>query len=392
MAISRKRKADELLSSPAAITCVLPSPDFFRTLPPQAHEQDNLDYFEAFHVKRRNVMKSPFQDTKWPRLQLDYKFLTDFVTDPRCSTSFSRPVILKILDLFESEDERERVALATLLKGIYDRFPEHRVFIRKSVYDIFCQFNCSSDSKHNGIPELLTFLKDVIGKRGSLCLEDEFRVLLLRSLIPLYKSKWLVMFYPYLRNCIAEFNVKDRKIADSVTQGMLRYWPKQASSREYFFLDAAECFLIEAKLSTDFSSSVVGLLEKIAGSLKSLQFNVAEKALSLLDVNGGLGILTKKNFKFILQIVYSRLKEVAAKHWRPRTKELAVKINTALKAVDPVFYDDCYIASLLCEEDEAGMEWLALAREERWKQLEGMAAARKDWTGLSINFRQELCN
>ncbi|GLT36825.1 hypothetical protein SLA2020_111780 [Shorea laevis] len=392
MAISRKRKADELLSSPAAITCAPPSPDFFRSLPPRLQEQDNLDYFEAFHVKRRNVMKSLFQDTEWHRLQLDYQFLTDFVTDPRCSISFGRPVILKMLGLFESDDERERVALATLLKGIYDRFPEHRVLIRTSVYDIFYQFNCSSDSKHNGIPELLTFLKNIVEERESACLEDEFKVFLLRSLIPLYKSKWLVMFYPYLRNCIAEFIVKDRKIADSVMQGMLRYWPKQGSSREYFFLDAAECFLVEAKLSTDFSSSVVGSLEKIAGCLKSLQFNVAEKALSLLDVDGGLGILIKKNFKFILQIMYSGLKEVAAKHWRPKTRELAMKISTALKAIDPVFYDDCYIASLFCEEDETGMEWMALARAERWTQLEGMAAAKKEWSGLSTNFRKELCS
>ncbi|GKU92992.1 hypothetical protein SLEP1_g6639 [Rubroshorea leprosula] len=137
------------------------------------------------------------------------------------------------------------------------------------------------------------------------------------------------------------------------------------------------------------SGAVVGLLEKIAGCFKSLQFNVAEKALSLLDVNGGLGILIKENFKFVLQIVYPGLKEVTAKHWRPRTRELAVEISTVLKAIDPVFYDDCYIASLFCEEDEAGMEWMALARQERWTQLEGMAAARKDWSGLSTNFSQE---
>ncbi|GLT57018.1 hypothetical protein SLA2020_300240 [Shorea laevis] len=329
----RKQKANK-------ITWAQPSPDFFRTPPPQLQEQDNLDYFEAFHAKHHNVLKSLFQDTEWRRLELDYQFLTNYVTDRRHKIQFSRPVILKLLDLFDSEDERERGAVATLSKGIYNRFPEHRIFIRKSVYNIFYQFNCSADSKHNGIPVLLTFLKGIVQERESLYLEEEFRVFLLRSLIPLYKSKWLVMFYPYLRNCIAEFIMKDRKLADSVIQGILKYWPKPGSSREYFFLDAAGCFLAEAKMSTDFSSSVVALLEKIGRCLSSPQFNVAEKALSLLDVNGRLRILIKKNFKVVLQIVHPELNEAAANHWRPKTRKLALKVSTKLKTIDPVFYDD----------------------------------------------------
>lgn len=69
-------------------------------------------------------MKSLAQDTEWPRLELDYQFLTNSVADRRYKIQFSRPVILKLLELFDSEDDRERGAVATLLNGIYNRFPE----------------------------------------------------------------------------------------------------------------------------------------------------------------------------------------------------------------------------------------------------------------------------
>jgi len=78
-----------------------------------------------------------------------------------------------LLDRFNAGDERERAALGTLLMAIYNRFPQHRIFIRKSVYHIFCEFNSCWESKHNGISELLDFIAKVVEERESVYLEEE---------------------------------------------------------------------------------------------------------------------------------------------------------------------------------------------------------------------------
>lgn len=66
-------------------------------------------------------------------------------------------VLLKLLELFDSEDPRERDFLKTTLHRIYGKFLGLRAFIRKSINHIFFQFVYETE-QFNGVAELLEIL------------------------------------------------------------------------------------------------------------------------------------------------------------------------------------------------------------------------------------------
>ena len=65
--------------------------------------------------------------------------------------------ICQLLDLFDSEDSRERDCLKTTLHRIYGKFLSLRAFIRRSINNLFFQFIYETE-RHNGIAELLEIL------------------------------------------------------------------------------------------------------------------------------------------------------------------------------------------------------------------------------------------
>lgn len=63
----------------------------------------------------------------------------------------------KLLDLFDSEDPRERDFLKTVLHRIYGKFLGLRAFIRKQINNIFLRFVYETEH-FNGVGELLEIL------------------------------------------------------------------------------------------------------------------------------------------------------------------------------------------------------------------------------------------
>lgn len=62
-----------------------------------------------------------------------------------------------MLDLFDSEDPRERDYLKTTLHRVYGKFLSLRSYIRKAIKIVFLSF-CYESESHNGIAELLEIL------------------------------------------------------------------------------------------------------------------------------------------------------------------------------------------------------------------------------------------
>jgi len=92
---------------------------------------------------------------------------------------------LQLLDLFDSEDPRERDFLKTTLHRIYGKFLGLRAYIRKSVNHIFYRFIYETEH-HNGIAELLEILGSIING-FALPLKEEHKIFLLKVLLPLHK-------------------------------------------------------------------------------------------------------------------------------------------------------------------------------------------------------------
>ena len=91
----------------------------------------------------------------------------------------------QLLELFDSEDPRERDFLKTVLHRIYGKFLGLRAFIRKQINNIFLRFIYETEH-FNGVGELLEILGSIING-FALPLKSEHKQFLVKVLIPLHK-------------------------------------------------------------------------------------------------------------------------------------------------------------------------------------------------------------
>ena len=94
----------------------------------------------------------------------------------------------QLLELFDSEDPRERDFLKTVLHRIYGKFLGLRAFIRKQINNIFLRFIYETEH-FNGVGELLEILGSIING-FALPLKTEHKQFLVKVLIPLHKVRF----------------------------------------------------------------------------------------------------------------------------------------------------------------------------------------------------------
>lgn len=243
--------------------------NLFRTFPSSSHDNRVLEVYEAEE-------EEPAMDPAWPHLQIVYEFLLRFVASPEIDAKLAKryvdhSFVLRLLDLFDSEDQRERDYLKTILHRIYGKFMVHRPFIRKAINNIFYRFIFETE-KHNGIAELLEILGSIING-FALPLKEEHKLFLVRALIPLHKPKCMSLYHQQLSYCITQFAEKDFKLADTVIRGLLKYWPVTNSSKEVMFLAELE-EVLEATQAAEFQRCMVPLFRQIGRCLNSSHFQV----------------------------------------------------------------------------------------------------------------------
>ena len=136
---------------PNIMACV--SANICRALPPQTEDFDPEE-------------DEPVLEPSWPHLQVMYEFFLRFVVSSEVNAKVAKKHVdqtfcLKLVELFDSEDPRERDYLKTILHRIYGKFMSHRSFIRKTIQHTFYRFIFESE-RHNGIAELLEILGSII--------------------------------------------------------------------------------------------------------------------------------------------------------------------------------------------------------------------------------------
>ncbi|KAL1812918.1 hypothetical protein ACET3Z_022983 [Daucus carota] len=250
----------------------------------------------------------PTMEPSWPHLQVVYEFLLRFVassgTDAKLGKRYiDHSFVLRLLDLFDTDDQREREYLKTILHRIYGKFMVHRPFIRKAINNIFYIFIFET-GRHNGIAELLEILGSIING-FALPLKEEHKLFLVRVLIPLHKPGSLSMYHQQLSYCITQFVEKDAKLADTVIRGLLNCWPITNSSKEVMFLGELE-EVLEATQTAEFQKCMVLLFRQIGRCLNSSHFQVAERALFLWN-NDHIRSMITQNRKVILPIIFPAL-------------------------------------------------------------------------------------
>jgi len=251
-------------------------------------------------------------------------FFLRFVESPEfdCNIAkqfLTRSFIIQMLDLFDSEDPRERDYLKTTLHRIYGKFLSLRAFLRRQLKYIFLSF-CYENESHNGIAGLLEILGSIING-FTLPLKQEHREFLEKALIPLHKPKSFPVYHPQLSYCIAQFIEKDPSLTETVFKKIIAYWPVTNSSRQLLFLSEIEDILCVVE-PEQFVIIQEMLFRKISEAISSTHFQIAEKALSLWN-NEYILSLVADNIEVILPIIFPALYHDAKNHWNKAIRSMA---------------------------------------------------------------------
>ncbi|AMD18827.1 HBL075Cp [Eremothecium sinecaudum] len=338
----------------------------------------------------------PVNELAWPHMQCVYEFFLRFVESPDFNHQIAKQYIgqdfiLKLLELFDSEDIRERDCLKTTLHRIYGKFLSLRSFIRRSINNIFLQFVYETD-RFNGIAELLEILGSIING-FALPLKEEHKVFLVRILIPLHKVRCLSLYHPQLAYCIVQFLEKEPMLTEEVVMGLLRYWPKINSTKEIMFLNEIED-IFEVIEPLEFIKVEVPLFVQLAKCISSPHFQVAEKVLSYWNNEYFLNLCIE-NAEVILPIIFPALYELTSQldlesqldeegnrnqdpymlveqainsgSWNRAIHAMAFKALKIFLETNPVLYENCnslYLSSV--KESQRRRE----RREENWHKLQ----------------------
>ncbi|GCC31659.1 serine/threonine-protein phosphatase 2A 56 kDa regulatory subunit alpha isoform [Chiloscyllium punctatum] len=339
------------------ITC-----NIFRTLPPS----DNPDFDPE--------EDEPSLEAAWPHMQLVYEFFLRFLECPDFQPSIAKRFIdqkfvLQLLELFDSEDPRERDFLKTVLHRIYGKFLGLRAFIRKQINNIFLRFIYETDH-FNGVAELLEILGSIING-FALPLKAEHKQFLMKVLIPLHTAKGLALFHAQLAYCVVQFLEKDATLTEPVIRGLLKFWPKTVSQKEVMYLGEVE-EILDVIEPSQFKKIQEPLFKQIAKCVSNPHFQVAERALYFWN-NEYILSLIEDNSEKILPIMFGSLYRISKEHWNPTIVALVYNVLKTLMEMNGSLFDELTASYKAERQREKKKEQ---EREELWKNLEELQLQR----------------
>lgn len=341
--------------------------NLFRSMPPAYHESTGSEKFDR---EEEDTCMEP----AWSHLQLVYEVFLQYIistdTDPRIAKRYiDRIFVMRLLDLFDSEDPREREYSKTILHRIYGKYMMHRPFIRKAINNIFYRFIYETE-RHNGIGELLEILGSIING-FALPLKEEHKLFLARVLIPLHRPKCISFYHQQLSYCITQFVEKDYRLIDTVVRGLLKFWPVTNSQKEVMLLGELE-ELLEITQSPELQCCMVPLFQQIGRCLQCLHFQVAERALFFWS-NDHIVNLIAQNRNVILPLIFEALERNTASHWHHSVNGLTMNVRKMFMEMDENLYKEC---QLKFQENENKARENVEKRAIAWKQLEAVVTSK----------------
>uniref|UniRef100_A0A9J7WYM9 Serine/threonine protein phosphatase 2A regulatory subunit n=2 Tax=Cyprinus carpio TaxID=7962 RepID=A0A9J7WYM9_CYPCA len=301
--------------------------NIFRTLPPSDSNEFDPEEDE------------PTLEASWPHLQLVYEFFIRFLESQEFQPSIAKKYIdqkfvLQLLELFDSEDPRERDYLKTVLHRIYGKFLGLRAFIRKQINNIFLRFVYETEH-FNGVAELLEILGSIING-FALPLKAEHKQFLVKVLIPLHTVRSLSLFHA-----------------------------------QVMFLGELE-EILDVIEPTQFVKIQEPLFRQISKCVSSPHFQVAERALYYWN-NEYIMSLIEENSNVILPIMFTSLYRISKEHWNPAIVALVYNVLKAFMEMNSTLFDELTSTYKSDRQREKKKE---KEREELWKRLEDLELKR----------------
>lgn len=329
--------------------------NLFRTLPPS--ENPEYDPEED----------DPTLEASWPHMQIVYEFFLRFLESPDFQPSIGKKYIdqkfvLQLLDLFDSEDPRERDFLKTVLHRIYGKFLGLRAYIRKQINNIFLRFIYETEH-FNGVGELLEILGSIING-FALPLKHEHKQFLVRVLIPLHKVKCLGLYHAQLAYCVVQFLEKDATLTEPVVRGLLKFWPKTCSQKEVMYLGELE-EILDVIEPAQFVKIQEPLFKQLARCVASPHFQVAERALYFWN-NEYIMSLIEENSTVILPIMFPALYRISKEHWNQTIVALVYNVLKTFMEMNSKLFDELTSNYKAERQKERKKE---KDREDLWRKL-----------------------
>ncbi|KAI4504176.1 hypothetical protein M0802_000647 [Mischocyttarus mexicanus] len=361
--------------------------NLFRTLPPSSNP--NGAEFDPEEDE-------PTLEAAWPHLQLVYEFFLRLLESQDFQPSIARRYIdqkfvLQLLELFDSEDPRERDFLKTTLHRIYGKFLGLRAYIRKQINNVFYRFIYETEH-HNGIAELLEILGSIING-FALPLKEEHKVFLLKVLLPLHKAKSLSVYHPQLAYCVVQFLEKDPSLTEPVIRNLLKFWPKTHSPKEVMFLNELE-EILDVIEPAEFRKVLDPLFRQLAKCVSSPHFQVAERALYYWN-NEYIMSLISENYSVILPIMYPAFYRNSRNHWNKTIHGLIYNALKLFMEMNQKVFDQC---TNQYNQDRQRERKLMKDRDEAWMRVEALAmrhphynmASNKSMPNIPYSLTQHL--
>ncbi|NWQ81627.1 2A5D phosphatase, partial [Columbina picui] len=307
---------------------------------------------------------------------LVYEFFLRFLESPDFQPNVAKKYIdqkfvLSLLDLFDSEDPRERDFLKTILHRIYGKFLGLRAYVRRQINNIFYRFIYETEH-HNGIAELLEILGSIING-FALPLKEEHKMFLIRVLLPLHKVKSLSVYHPQVRSASTGVNFQPLTLSlctfpTQVIVGLLKFWPKTHSPKEVMFLNELE-EILDVIEPSEFVKVMEPLFRQLAKCVSSPHFQVAERALYYWN-NEYIMSLISDNAAKILPIMFPALYKNSKSHWNKTIHGLIYNALKLFMEMNQKLFDDC--TQQYKAEKQKG-RFRMKEREEMWQKIEELA-------------------
>eukprot|EP00753_Platysulcus_tardus_P009462 PLAT212.17.p2 GENE.PLAT212.17~~PLAT212.17.p2 ORF type:complete len:478 (+),score=262.43 PLAT212.17:325-1758(+) len=336
--------------------------NLFRTLPPQMEDYDPEE-------------DEPVLEPAWPHLQVVYEFFLRFIVSSEVNAKVAKRYVdqaflIQLIDLFDSEDPRERDYLKTILHRIYGKFMSHRAFVRRTISNVFFRFVFETE-RHNGIGELLEILGSIING-FALPLKKEHLLFLRRALIPLHKPKCVALYHQQLSYCMTQYVEKDVTTAVPVLRGLVKYWPWSSSGKQVLFLNELE-EILEIITPVQLEATLRPLFTTLGKCLGSAHFQVAERALFLWNnehlVNNGC--LSRAHAAKVLPFIYGPLFRNTRAHWNSTVEGLTQNVLKLYMEYDMALFDQCSSDYLASADSDARV---VAVRKREWERLEATFA------------------
>eukprot|EP00040_Diaphanoeca_grandis_P031199 m.186229 g.186229 ORF g.186229 m.186229 type:complete len:475 (+) comp32259_c2_seq2:345-1769(+) len=276
---------------------------------------------------------TPIPTKEWPHFELIYEAFTVFLERsyfklawaPHC---FDRQIVNGLIDLFNSQDKRERDYAKKTLHRLYSKCVPHRAYIRTTMSSSLCSYlHDSNVSKSFGVAELLEIFGSIIHGFSTPIKLEHVRFLT-EILIPLHASPTLAQYHQQLVYCILQFISKDASLVAAVIHGLLRYWPKCNSTKEVMFLNEID-ELIDVMEPSTFDELTPIIFKRVGKCCKSIHFQVAERSMYFFNNTKMIEQIETHHVELIPVLVPTLLHQQKS-HWSPNVKVLATNVMVLL--------------------------------------------------------------